>query len=108
LIHSGSKSVDASVHGWWHNINCDTNYAYVTVVLQEHIRHGGWLNVDRKTEFIKAALPGKSKPRVNVRADCKTSHVRAWRGRIHVDVPGYRNAPGYRKGPRTDPPCSTY
>jgi hypothetical protein len=80
--NSGS---DASVHGWWTNGDCPTQWADVTVQLQAKIDNQ-WVNVGRSgMNRVRSSTGGRGR-RVTARAECWTSQNTLMRGVVDVDL----------------------
>lgn len=92
-VHVSSSAFEASGHGWWINIDCDTTTAVVTVQLEEYYSDGSWRKVGtvgKKT--VRSG--GGSSDRSTGRAGCTGSGAASWRSVVDVDLVGLADDPG--------------
>jgi hypothetical protein len=92
-VHISSTAFEASGHGWWTNVDCNTSYADVTVQLQEYYSDGSWRNkgiVGR----ARVRSGGGAGNRATGRAGCESGAVTGWRSVVDVDLVGLADDPG--------------
>ena len=91
-VHVSSSAHEASGHGWWVNVDCETTTAVVTVQLEEYYSDGSWRKVGtvgKKT--VRSG--GGSSDRSTGRAACTGSGTASWRSVIDVDLVGLPDDP---------------
>lgn len=97
-VHISSTAFEASGHGWWINVNCPTQWALVTVQLQQQPSNGRWQNagtVGRAT--VRSG--GGAGNRATGRARCSGGDLTAWRSIVDVDLIGLQDDPTPRITP---------
>lgn len=77
----------ASGHGWWDNINCNTTLADVTIQLQQYHADGIWRNIGvSNTKRVRSG--GGAGHRANARVTCRSTATTGWRSIVDVDLVG--------------------
>ncbi|MFR9806433.1 hypothetical protein ACL02T_29715 [Pseudonocardia sp. RS010] len=101
------SSGDASGHGWWVNGDCDTEYATVTVTLQEYFADGTWHDISEGEATVLSG-GGRGK-RATARATCEdTSFMASWRTVVDVDLVGIIDDSTTLTTDYQDLPCAVY
>lgn len=103
-VHRSSSAFEASGHGWWTNINCNSTSAVVTVQLQQYYSDGSWRNagtVGRAT--VRSG--GGSGYRATGRAACYSNSQTGWRSLVDVNVVGIIDDPGKLTTPSVNVFC---
>lgn len=92
-VHISSSAFEASGHGWWDNVNCNTTTATVTVQLQQYYSDGSWRNVGTVGSATVRSGGGAGN-RATGRAACTSSSTTGWRSVIDVNLVGIIDDPG--------------
>jgi hypothetical protein len=104
-VHISSSAFEASGHGWWTNINCNTSTAVVTVQLQEYYSDGKWRNVGTVGRSTVRS-GGGSGARATGRAGCLNRNLAGWRSVVDVDLVGLPDDPRKLTTPARNLNCS--
>lgn len=103
-VHISSSAFEASGHGWWVNVDCNTTSAIVTVQLQQYYSDGSWRNVGTVGSATVSSGGGAGN-RATGRAACSSSSLTGWRSVIDVNLVGILDDPGKLTTPSQNISC---
>lgn len=93
-----------SVHGWWENVNCPVDVAWVTTYL-DVFENGQWVLGVAVNRGLRMPSTKQKKFWVGAGAWCVNSKMHGFRGRTDVDLPKIKDNPDQHISPTSFLEC---